>query len=139
MSKKVSELEELLKLLGANSLSDIRLVMAGICGTHNYYKLGIYKLSGTNSYTDSNPLNVYTTLCIIKNNKFVPVQIYYNSPDNITSENEYEYTETFNYSKCTFGNNQLLSVRNGTLLLITDDILKQLDNNVTVITAIDCD
>lgn len=41
MSKKVSELEELLKLLGASSLSDIRLVMVGTCGTHNHYTLGI--------------------------------------------------------------------------------------------------
>lgn len=138
MSKKVSELEELLKFLGASSLSDIRLVMAGTCGTYNHYTLGIYKLLGTDSYTDSNPISAYTALCIIKNNKFVPVPILYNNPDNITSENEYEYTETFNYSKCTFGN-QLSPAWSRTLLLITDDILKQLDNNVTVITALTCD
>ena len=85
MSKKVSELEEFLKVLGANSLSDIRLVMKGTCDSYTNYALGIIKPTGNES--SENLHNQSTTLCIIRNNKFIPMYIKYTTDGLITPGN----------------------------------------------------
>lgn len=137
MSKKVSELEELLKLLGANSVEDVQLCFTNTCGdyTGNYSSLvGIgANVSNTNPsyyYPD------YHSMTILNNNN-VPLLIRYH-PENMNENNQYTYSEVFKIQNVQFTtnyNNQIYSPA----IVINETILKLLDNKATIYTSLTCD
>lgn len=135
MSKKVSELEELLKLLGADSVEDVQLCFTDTCGEYGRSATleGINAgLSGNNRYS-----KYYYQNIVILNNNNKPIIIQYH-PENMNENNEWSYNEIFKINNVSFIYSNTTSVDTPCILL-TEDLLKLLDNKSTVYCNLNCD
>lgn len=132
MSKKVSELEELLKLLGADSIDDVQLCCHGVCGNQTSYILGI----GANIQTSR--IHTEYSYQMILTGGFKPSRFKY-VPENINENNEWTYSEIFKIQNTTITTEDNYSYWSGGYIYITEDILKQLNGKVTVYSTLTCD